>query len=189
MEHKSFSISIVGDGAIGKSTIINSFKHNGFDKIYKQTIGCDFFEKQIAIKNKYEVSLRIWDIGGQSLSSKNFKSYIQNSNGIFLCYDLTNYNSFLSLADWLSTIEEHKAESKEQTIIYLIGNKVDLIDLRQVTKVQHSEFILNYNSNKTNDNISLHNGGYCSAKTGKDIDTESNSFIIQLIIFFFSVIT
>lgn len=180
MENKSFSISIVGDGAIGKSTIINSFKTNGFNKIYQQTIGCDFYEKNIEIKNKYNISLRIWDIGGQSLSSKNFLSYIQNSSCIFLCYDLTNYNSFLNLNDWLSKIIEIKQQqihnnksnnntNNEQTLIYLIGNKIDLYDLRQVTNDKHLEFIQEFNLNNKYSNILLYNGGYCSAKTGNKL--------------------
>ena len=44
------SVAICGDGAVGKSTIINFFKNDGFVPVYKQTIGVDFYEKQLLLQ-------------------------------------------------------------------------------------------------------------------------------------------
>ena len=69
------SLAIVGDGSVGKSSIIEVFRNDGFELIYKQTIGIDFYEKKLRIRGDIYVSLRVWDIGGQSINSKNLKVY------------------------------------------------------------------------------------------------------------------
>lgn len=55
------------------------FTQNMFNKIYKQTIGLDFFLKRVNLPG-YEVTLQIWDIGGQSIGSKMLTNYIYGSN-------------------------------------------------------------------------------------------------------------
>ena len=54
------SLSIIGDGSTGKSTIINAFKTEGFQPVYKQTVGIDFYEKSLKLRGEESVSLRIW---------------------------------------------------------------------------------------------------------------------------------
>ncbi len=156
MSTDSCSLAIVGDGAVGKSTIINAFRTDGFVPVYKQTIGCDFYERQLQIRSDYLVSLRVWDIGGQSIQSKNLESYINSANAIMLVYDVTNSESFGNLDDWLSQIHKN-AKTK---FIYLVGNKVDLISIRQISERQHDSFII------SND---LKGGLFCSAKTGENV--------------------
>lgn len=156
------SLSIVGDGSVGKSTITAAFKEEGFHevsrKVYKQTIGVDFYEKKLQIRENLVVSLRVWDVGGQSIQSKNLQSYVAHSNVVLLVYDVTNTESFLNLEDWLSQVRKI---AKPDAVIFLVGNKVDLIALRQVTPKQHDQFI------KENDTIK--GGIYVSAKTGENV--------------------
>lgn len=156
MSKDSCSLAIVGDGSVGKSTIINAFKTDGFVPVYKQTIGCDFYERQLQIRSDFLISLRVWDIGGQSIQSKNLESYINHANAIMLVYDVTNTESFANLDDWLSQIHKYSTTK----FIYLVGNKVDLISMRQVTAKQHDSFI---------ENNFLKGGLFCSAKTGENI--------------------
>ena len=44
--------------------------------------------------------MQMWDIGGQSISSKMLHNYIFGAHAILLCYDITNYESFANLEDW-----------------------------------------------------------------------------------------
>ena len=150
------SLALIGDGSVGKSTIINAFCSDGFQKVYKQTIGCDFFEKQIEPRANHLVSLRVWDIGGQSIHSKNLQSYLQHANAIMLVYDITSHESFQNLSDWLIQLRKYN----QTEYVYVIGNKADLISMRQVSVNQHDQFII---ENK------LKGGNYCSAKTGENI--------------------
>lgn len=125
--------------------------------MYKQTIGIDFYEKTLPIRGDLHVALRIWDCGGQSIHSKNLETYIVNSDVIFLVYDVTNLDSFKNLDDWLG--KARKFASKAQKI-YAVGNKIDLYSMRQVTPLQHDEFVGNNN---------LAGGLYMSAKTGENV--------------------
>ena len=141
MEGESCSLAIVGDGATGKSSIINAFKLDGFVennfKEYKQTIGIDFFEKKKKIQDK-TLSLRVFDIGGQSINSNNLENYISNADIVFLNYDVTNRESFNNMEDWLYKVKKYCKSQK----LYLVGNKVDLYNLRQVKEADHEMFII-----------------------------------------------
>lgn len=156
MPDLSCSLSIIGDGSVGKSTIIAAFKAEGFTSVYKQTVGVDFYEKQLQLRGDSIVSLRVWDIGGQSIHSKNLDSYLAHSTAILLVYDLTNSDSFHNLDDWL--VSARKLASTEH--IYLLGNKADLIAQRSVTNLMHDKFIVDNN---------LRGGMFGSAKTGENI--------------------
>eukprot|EP01038_Epipyxis_sp_PR26KG_P015971 gene15971-21675_t len=158
MSSSSCSMAIVGDGSVGKSTIVNAFRTEGFLPVYKQTIGIDFYEKQLKIRGDVTVSLRVWDIGGQSIHSKNLSTYLQAANALLLVYDVTNDESFRNLDDWLIQIQKYI--NLETCSLYLIGNKIDLIALRQITVQQHEKYILDNN---------LKGGLFVSARTGENV--------------------
>ena len=61
---------LIGNGSVGKSSIIARFTDDGFGRVYKQTVGLDFFEKLLQIRGDRRVRLQVWDIGGQSIGSK-----------------------------------------------------------------------------------------------------------------------
>ena len=122
MSDDSCTLAVIGDGAVGKSSIIAAFKNDGFGRVYKQTIGVDFYEKLLQIRGDKYVSLRVWDIGGQSISSKNLEKYMSGSQIFFLVYDVTNPESFANLDDWLSMVVKYS----KAAFIYLIGNKVSI---------------------------------------------------------------
>lgn len=151
----SVNVSIVGDGSAGKSSLIASLTSNGFSPHYKQTVGCDFYEKTIKLRD-IQVTVRIWDIGGQSIHSQNFKNYIGNSDVVFLLYDVTSLESFDNLVDWNSNLKKHTSLSK----VYVLGNKMDMYGQRQVSDEQHHDAIKSYK----------YKGGFLvSAKTGENI--------------------
>ncbi len=156
MAESTCSLAIIGDGSVGKSTIIAAFRAEGFHAVYKQTVGCDFYEKLLKLRGESYVSLRVWDIGGQSIHSKNLGTYLQHSNAILLIYDVTNRESFANLDDWLS--QAKKLGSTDQ--IHLLGNKVDLIGQRQVSPKEHDSFVARNG---------LKSGMFGSAKTGENV--------------------
>jgi small GTP-binding protein len=167
---KSCSLVVIGDGSVGKSTIINLFRTDGFQPVYKQTIGCDFYEKQLLVRNNTEkISLRLWDIGGQSISSKNLAQYLQAADGILLVYDITNKDSFNNLDDWLTKVKQYKPDTP---FLYLIGNKIDLISLRQVSENEQKRFIQENN---------LKDSCYCSAKTGENVIKMFYRFVGEIV--------
>mmetsp|Transcript_76 Transcript_76/g.140 ORF Transcript_76/g.140 Transcript_76/m.140 type:complete len:271 (+) Transcript_76:59-871(+) len=177
---------LVGNGSVGKTSIIQRFQDDGFKKLYKQTVGCDFFEKTMDFRGK-TVKTQIWDIGGQSLSSKNLPNYVLGSSVLFLCYDVTDSQSFGDLVDWLAMIRRaydeknraleteaekdakeagrtkvKKAKKEKMPEIYCVGNKIDLIEFRRVTERQHNKFV---------QDEGLKGGFFVSAGSGENVLT------------------
>lgn len=150
-------MAIIGDGSVGKSAVINAFKSEGFLSVYKQTVGFEVYEKKLRLREDTLVSLQLWDIGGQSINSKNLEKYLSSAKAVFIVYDTTNRESFMNVDDWLAITRRW---AKPETLVYLVGNKVDLIALRQVSQSQHEDYVAQ------ND---LKSGFFFSAKTGENV--------------------
>ena len=88
IEFFQFKIVVLGDGAVGKTSIINRFCEDYFAKSYKQTIGVDFFVKRIELPGDVQVAMQVWDIGGQSIFGKMIKTYIFEANAVLSIYSL-----------------------------------------------------------------------------------------------------
>ena len=138
-------IVLIGDGSVGKSSLIARFRTEGFAPRYHQTVGVDFFEKRLRLRGAQGVRLQIWDIGGQSISSLMLPKYLYRSQVVLVVYDLTSYTSLENCDDWLAAVkraftDRHTAQVGKLPDTYLVGNKCDLLSLRQVTDERHTEF-------------------------------------------------
>jgi Ras-related protein Rab-28 len=166
---------LLGNGSVGKSAIIERFVADGFDRVYKQTVGLDFFEKKLVLRGDKRVDLQVWDIGGQSVGSNMLGKYIYGSDVVFLCYDITDKQSFADIEDWLrlvkrsfvdakaeqSSMEQKRSDIKmEQLKIFIVGNKSDLQHMRKVTEDAHDTFV------ETNN---LTGGFFTSAQSGDNV--------------------
>ena len=160
----TLKLILVGNGSAGKTSICTRFREDGFRRVYKQTIGIDFLEKKLKVRDK-EVALQVWDIGGQSIGSKMLPQYVWGADIIFLCYDTTDIQSFADAEDWLSLTRrppssEHAEKGKGA--VYLVGNKIDLESLRRVTENMHEKFIVDHG---------LSGGFLISARSGEAVLT------------------
>lgn len=68
-------IGMVGDSQIGKTSLMVKYVENAFDEDYIQTLGVNFMEKTIMIRNT-EITFSIWDLGGK-LSLMNSSYFIE----------------------------------------------------------------------------------------------------------------
>uniref|UniRef100_A0A8C7PKG1 Ras-related protein Rab-28 n=1 Tax=Oncorhynchus mykiss TaxID=8022 RepID=A0A8C7PKG1_ONCMY len=75
-QDKQLKIVVIGDGASGKTSLATRFAQEAFGKQYKQTIGLDFFLKRITLPGNMNVTLQVWDIGGQSIGGKMLDKYV-----------------------------------------------------------------------------------------------------------------
>jgi len=157
-EHLNFKVVLLGDGAVGKTSIVARFCDDGFAKNYKQTIGVDFFIKRIALPPNTECALSIWDIGGQTIGSKMITKYIYGANAVLFCYDITAYQTFQNLEDWLLLVRR-TFQNEPLPYMALVGNKTDLSHLRTVKLDKHNKFAAEnsmhpfFMSAKTGDNV------------------------------------
>lgn len=122
VEQLQYKIVILGDGAVGKTSLTSRFCEDYFAAQYKQTIGVDWFIKRVVLPGDVHVALQIWDIGGQTIGSKMVSNYIYGAQAVLLVYDITNYQSFQDLEDWLALVKK-TFEAEQMPYIALCGNK------------------------------------------------------------------
>lgn len=116
-------IVIIGDSDVGKTSIIQRYDQQTFDPTANPTIGASFLSK-IVESSKGPVILNIWDTAGQERYRSLIPTYARGARAAILCYDVSSVPSFESLDSWLE--ELHKFSSLD-CLLFVVGNKVDLI--------------------------------------------------------------
>eukprot|EP00933_Yihiella_yeosuensis_P043414 TRINITY_DN3819_c2_g1_i1.p1 TRINITY_DN3819_c2_g1~~TRINITY_DN3819_c2_g1_i1.p1 ORF type:complete len:235 (+),score=38.07 TRINITY_DN3819_c2_g1_i1:126-830(+) len=139
-EYLQFKVILLGDGAVGKTSLATRFCEDHFAKHYKQTIGLDFFVKRVVLPGDVHVCMQIWDIGGQSIGGKMVSNYIHGSHAVVLVYDITNYQSFQHLEDWYLLVQRTFQNKGPLPYVALMGNKHDLSHIRAVKIDKHNQF-------------------------------------------------
>lgn len=135
---QQFKVVVLGDGAVGKTSILMRFCQEYFARQYKQTIGLDFFTKELVLPGGTRVSLQLWDIGGQSIGSRMIGNYVYGADAVLCCYDLTSYASFQSVEDWHEMVAK-TFDGAPRPLTALVANKTDLNHLRAVSDERHAE--------------------------------------------------
>ncbi|XP_066498550.1 ras-related protein Rab-28 isoform X2 [Hoplias malabaricus] len=160
-QDRQLKVVLIGDGASGKTSLATRFAQEAFGKQYKQTIGLDFFLKRITLPGNLNVTLQVWDIGGQTIGGKMLDKYIYGAQGVLLVYDITNSQSFENLEDWYSMVKKANEESDVQPVVALVGNKIDLEHMRTVKVDKHQRLcqenglLSQFVSAKTGDSVLL----------------------------------
>ena len=119
----------MGDAGVGKSSIILRYTKNEFNASMVSSIGVDFKTKDIIVDNK-KVKLQLWDTAGHERFRTITTSYYRGAHGISIVFDLTDRQTFEHVEKWLEEINKY---AKENVMRFLIGNKSDLVDKRQVS--------------------------------------------------------
>ena len=94
----------------------------------KATIGIDFLTKTVNVDDKV-VRLQLWDTAGQERFRSLIPSYINDSAVAVVCYDITSKASFDNVQSW---IDQARTIRGEDLNIYLVGNKIDDAEKREV---------------------------------------------------------
>ena len=115
----------LGNSTVGKSSFITKYIDNSFTFNYTTTLGVDFKQKKIKLKNGKDVRLRIFDTAGQERYRAVSASFIKKADGVILIYDISDLDSFEAVDNWIKSIREI---GKEKLPIVLVGNKCDLSD-------------------------------------------------------------
>ncbi|MHA2391938.1 MAG: Rab family GTPase [Promethearchaeota archaeon] len=125
-----FKITVLGEAAVGKTSLLNRFCEGTFQEDYKPTLGANIIRKDVNIEENTNVRLIMWDLAGQEKYNVIRSMYFQGCEGALLVYDITRYNTFESVKSrWL---RDFKKFIKKEGVYVLIGNKTDLIDDRVV---------------------------------------------------------
>lgn len=121
----NFKVIVLGDIAVGKTSVIGRYITNTFTEVYKSSIGCEFKNKKIDIDEESQVNLQIWDTAGEERFMSVTKQYYNDSHGAMIIYDLTNKKSFIKMNNWINDV---KNNAPKNIAIMVVGNKSDLIN-------------------------------------------------------------
>ena len=166
-----FKITILGDSAVGKTSLINQFVEGSFEEDYKPTLGANIVRKDVNIgDSNLKVRLIMWDLAGQEKYNVIRSMYFQGCVGALVVYDITRHQTFDNVeSKWL---KDFKKYVKKEGAYILIGNKIDLEDRRLVTedegkslanKIQASDFI------------------ETSAKFGENVEKAFKNLVFQIL--------
>jgi len=131
-----FKVIVVGDAAVGKTSLMFRFVHGSFAKDYKMTIGVNFATKLLKLDDGTNVKLSIWDTAGQERFHFLLPSYYDGSSGGLIVFDVTRRESFTNLPKWIDQVRGKVNNAP----LLLIGNKADLEDLRAVQTEEARQF-------------------------------------------------
>eukprot|EP01147_Barroeca_monosierra_P004860 gene4860-8689_t len=151
-----FKYIIIGDMGVGKSCLLHQFIEKKFLTDCPHTIGVEFGTRIIEVCGQ-KIKLQIWDTAGQERFRAVTRSYYRGAAGVLLVYDVSRRSTFNHLQTWLN---DARALTNPSTVIFLIGNKVDLEDQRDVPTEEAKQFA------EDNGLVFLE----ASAKTGQNVE-------------------
>ena len=152
----SFKIIIIGDSFVGKSCLTIKAAKNVFENYYTSTVGFEFFSMLYKINSKI-IRLQIWDTCGQEEYRSLIQNFYRNASLAILVYSIDKRTSFENLEVWLNEI---KGRGSPDVKIFLVGNKNDLSENREVSIEEGQKF---YEDHKLNLFIET------SAKSGENV--------------------
>ena len=115
---------LLGDPAVGKSSLVQRYCSDKFEDKYKITIGGAYLQKEEKLKNGDTLKLHIWDTGGQEKFRSMASLYYKDAVAAILVYDVSNKESLDSLDYWVKELKDNVDNTN--FIISLAGNKCDL---------------------------------------------------------------
>ena len=134
----SIKVVLLGESAVGKTSIITRFVENKFKQDTMSSLSANFVSKKIEIGNNKSIKFDIWDTAGQEKYRALAKIFYQDSKIVILVYDITNKNSFNELKNyWYEKVKEN---SSSDVIFAIAGNKCDLYEKEEVEKTEGEKF-------------------------------------------------
>jgi len=118
-----FKLVLLGESAVGKSSLVLRFVKDQFDDYRESTIGAAFLTQTIPLDETTTVKFEIWDTAGQERYKSLAPMYYRNANCAVVVYDITQAASLDKAKAW---VKELQRQANENIVIALAGNKLDL---------------------------------------------------------------
>jgi len=123
-DRRLWKIVLVGDGAVGKTSLRKRYLGQGFDTDYLSTMGADFALHDTTIEET-QIRWQIWDLAGQPVFKDVVQAYYTKIFGGVLVYDVTRRQTFENVGTWLKDMREHSGRERKVPVV-LLANKIDL---------------------------------------------------------------
>jgi small GTP-binding protein len=155
LEPSTFRVVLVGDSQVGKTSILQTYIHQLFHPDPTNTVGASFHTLTREVSKK-KITAQIWDTAGQEKYRSIGPIYYRNAAAALAVFDCTVENFVESLTKWIVSVKRNA----EDPLIFVIGNKSDLLSEQQTVVSRMEEFAGRF-------------GAECfltSAKTGYNIE-------------------
>ena len=155
-------VLLIGDPAVGKTSLVRRFVLDIFDDTYLSTLGTKVTNKTMIFNapdgnQKVELKLMIWDVMGQKEYQMIQESAYMGSNGAIIVSDVSRKETLDHLGNWVSDL--YNVTSVVPIVI--VGNKADLIDISSTNKDELEQLAMSYEAPFV----------YTSAKNGENVES------------------
>ncbi|XP_060636937.1 ras-related protein Rab-5C [Anolis sagrei] len=123
-----FKLVLLGESAVGKSSLVLRFVKGQFHEYQESTIGAAFLTQTICLDDT-TVKFEIWDTAGQERYHSLAPMYYRGAQAAIVVYDITNMDTFVRAKNW---VKELQRQASSNIVIALAGNKADLGSKRAV---------------------------------------------------------
>ncbi|KAK9026855.1 hypothetical protein V6N11_066714 [Hibiscus sabdariffa] len=119
---------LLGDMGTGKTSLVLRFVKGQFLDFQESTIGAAFFTQVLSL-NEARIKFDIWDTAGQERYHSLAPMYYRGAAAAVVVYDVTSSDTFERAKKW---VREVQRQGNQNLIMFLVANKVDLEEKRQV---------------------------------------------------------
>lgn len=123
-----FKLVLLGESAVGKSSLVLRFVKGQFHDYQESTIGAAFLTQTVCLDD-LTVKFEIWDTAGQERYHSLAPMYYRGAQAAIVVYDITNQDTFSRAKTW---VKELQRQASPNIVIALSGNKADLANRRMV---------------------------------------------------------
>eukprot|EP01132_Coremiostelium_polycephalum_P004821 gene4821-6009_t len=141
-----YKILVIGDYAVGKTSLIKRYCTGTFSPNYKLTIGVDFSVKEVIWDSNTTVSLQLWDIAGHERFGTMTRVYYKYAIAAIIVFDLSRSSTFDAVTKWRDDINSKVVLGNQQPIpVLLIANKCDVKEITKQDEEMLDNFVKDHN--------------------------------------------
>jgi len=123
---------LLGEAAVGKSSLVLRFVNNEFSENKEPTIGAAFLTQKCRLDDNKVIKFEIWDTAGQERFHSLAPMYYRNAQAAVVVYDVTKAASLDKAKSW---VKELQRQANPNIVIALAGNKIDLVEYQEDSEV------------------------------------------------------
>jgi len=124
-----FKLVLLGESAVGKSSLVLRFVKGQFLEFQESTIGAAFLTQTVCLSDT-TVKFEIWDTAGQERYHSLAPMYYRGAQAAIIVFDITSSESFEKAKNW---VKELQRQGNPNIVIALAGNKSDLAANRKIS--------------------------------------------------------
>ena len=150
----TINLLLLGSASVGKTSFIQKVFKNQFLEEMLSTLGIDIVNTVVDVGGNV-MKLELWDTAGQERLRSLPTKYFSKGDGFFLLFDVNDKKSFEDITGWIRDLRKERGHANEENfekktedeVLVLIGNKIDKIGQRQVSREEAIQLANKYNLN------------------------------------------